>query len=62
MPELKALSENILHIRHRMGENQIEFAENCGVSAYTLSGIERGTANPRIDTLQKIAAYSGETV
>lgn len=45
-----------------MGESQIEFAENCGLSIFTISKIECGTGNPRIETLQRIAAYTGETV
>ncbi|MBE6573000.1 MAG: helix-turn-helix transcriptional regulator [Ruminococcaceae bacterium] len=36
--------------------------ENCGVSVFTISGIECGTGNPRVETLQKIAAYTGKTV
>ena len=62
LPEIKALSENILRIRHQMGESQIEFAENCGISIFTISKIEYGTGNPRLETLQRIAAYTGKTV
>lgn len=62
MPEIEALSKKVSSLRHDYGENQFEFADNCGISVYTLSLIECGTANPRIDTLQKIAAYTGMTV
>lgn len=62
MPELKILSQNVLKIRQAMGESQIEFSANCGISARCLSHIECAIANPKFDTLQNIAAYSNCTV
>lgn len=62
MPEIQALAQRVVKIRSDIGENQFEFAENCGVSVYTVSAIETGKGNPRIETIQKIAAYTGMTV
>ncbi len=62
MPELKILSQNVLKIRHELGESQSDFASGCGISTESLSKIERGEANPRLTTLQNIAAYTNHTV
>ena len=62
MPEIRALAKRVVEMRNELGENQFEFAENCGISVYTVSAIETGNCNPRIETLQKIAAYTGLTV
>ena len=62
MPELKILSQNVLKIRHEMGESQSTFASGCGISIESLSKIERCEGNPRLSTLQNIAAYTNYTV
>ena len=62
MPEHAALANYTLSQRHEKKESQFEFANNCGISQDTLSMIEQGKANPRLDTIQKIAAYTGDTV
>ena len=62
MPEHMALANYTLAQRHEKKESQFEFASNCGISPDTLSMIEQGKANPRLDTIQKIAAYTGDTV
>ncbi len=62
MPELKILSQNVLKIRHSMGQSQIDFAANCGISTEALSTIERGIGNPTLRTMQNIAAYTAHTV
>ena len=62
MPEMKALSRNVLEFRSKSGENQIEFAEHCGVSTYTMSAIENVAPDTKVSTVQKISAYTGMTV
>lgn len=62
MPELEALSKHVKKFRTEYNESQEEFAENCGISTETLSLIEREKGNPTLETLQKIAAYTGITV
>lgn len=62
MPELKILSQNVLKIRHSMGESQMDFAANCGISTEALSIIERGIGNPTLRTMQNIAAYTSYSV
>jgi len=62
MSEITALSNFIIAYRKKHRESQEDFASNCDISKDTLSLIERGEANPRLDTMQKIAAYTGVTV
>ena len=56
------LASNIKRCRTKLKESQFDFAENCGISVEILSLIERGIANPKLSTLQKLAAYLGCTV
>ena len=62
MPECKVLAERTKIIRKVMDENQMDFSYHCGICVETLSLIEREKADPRLSTLQKIAAYSNITV
>lgn len=62
MSELENLAVNIKTIRKEMNESQFEFAFNCGVSTETISLLERIKVNPTMETLQKIAAYTGKSV
>lgn len=62
MPENEALSKRLKKIRKDTHENQMDFAENCGVSVETLSLIECQKADPKLSTMQKIAAYINMTV
>ena len=61
-PEFEALAQRVKSIRKLMDENQIEFAEHCGINVETLSLIERQQSDIRLSTAQKIAAYTGLTV
>lgn len=61
-PEFEALAKRVKSIRKLMDENQIEFAEHCGINVETLSLIEREQSDVRLSTAQKIAAYTGLTV
>ena len=62
MPEKETLAKKIKEVRIELEETQFEFASNIGISIEMLSLIERRKANPSLDTLQKIAAYTGQTV
>ncbi len=62
MPEYVALSRNVRKIRKEMKLSQLEFALECGISLDIVSQIEREKTNPRLSTLQKIAAYTGQRV
>ena len=50
-----ALGEAIRQLRRERGLTQEDLAENAGLTAATLSLIERGRANPTWDTVKKIA-------
>lgn len=62
MPEKTALANYTIDYRQKNKESQFYFAYNCGISKDTLSLIERCEANPTLETIQKIAAYTGSTV
>ena len=62
MSEIEILSFNHKKIRKELDESQIDFAANCGISVEELSLLERGRSDPKMSTLQKIAAYTGKTV
>lgn len=61
-PELEALAKRVKAIRKAMDENQLEFAEHCGLNVETLSRIECQKDDVRLSTAQKIAAYVDLTV
>ncbi len=62
MPERIALARNIKAMRKRMRESQIEFAAHCGISTEALSLLEREQSDPKLSTMQKVAAYTDRTV
>lgn len=62
MPECEALAKNVKEIRKSMNLSQIEFAAECGISTEILSLIERRKTDPKLSTIQKIAAYTGFSV
>ena len=62
MPENEALAKNIKAIRKQMKKSQIEFAAECGISTEILSLIERQKTDPKLSTIQKVAAYTNHTV
>ncbi len=59
MPEYEAISHNLKQIRKFLQKTQEEFASECGISAETLSLLERKLTDPKLSTIQKIAAYVG---
>lgn len=62
MPEYEALAKNLKKIRKEKNETQFEFASNCGVSEEEISLMERKKTDPKLSTLQNIAAYTSRTV
>lgn len=62
MPERNVLAKRVKEFRKKENESQRKFAEHTGVSEDEISQIERGLANPALGTVQKIAAYMGNTV
>ena len=62
LPEIKILAQKVKKIRREMRESQIVFAANCGISTEILSLIENERSNPRLSTMQKIAAHTNYTV
>lgn len=62
MPERVALAKNLKKIRKQMRESQMEFAAHCDISTEALSLLEREKSDPKLSTIQKVAAYTGHTV
>ena len=62
MPERVSLSAYVKKHRAQNRETQEVFAANCGLSIEYISLIKREKANPSLHTVQKIAAYTGDTV
>lgn len=58
MPEIEALAYNLKRLRRKMHATQFEFASECGISTETLSILECEKGDPKLSTLQKIAAYA----
>jgi DNA-binding XRE family transcriptional regulator len=54
-----ALGEAVRLMRLAAGLTQKQYAVMAGVDIRVLAGIERGTANPRLDTLEKVARPYG---
>lgn len=62
MPELEILANNVLGLRLDINQTQADFAASTGISEEELSLIERQKTDPKLSTLQSLAAYSGWTV
>ena len=62
MPELNALAKNTKAIRLDMKETQLMFGLNCGLSEDEICNIENQNTDPKLSTIQSIAAYTGLTV
>jgi transcriptional regulator with XRE-family HTH domain len=55
------LGDVIRKLRNERGLNLVQLSKLAGVNKATISEIERGEANPRADTLTKIAVALGVT-
>lgn len=62
MPEIGYLAKNTRKIRKEMKETQESFAAHCGIGTGTLNAIERELSDPKLSSIQKIAAYVDKTV
>lgn len=62
MPEVSALAKRVKIYRENIKKTQFELSYEMGISLEELSLIEREGANPRLSTIQKIAAHMGITV
>lgn len=62
MPEISALAKRVKIYRENMKKTQFELSYEMGISLEELSLIEREGTNPRLSTIQKIAAHMGITV
>ena len=54
-----AASDAVMAARAERGMTQMELSELTGINQADISRIERGTANPTVGTLEKIAAALG---
>lgn len=62
MPELVALAKKVKSLRKELNETQLVFGLNCGLSEDVISQLENQRTNPKLSTLQNIAAYTNVTV
>lgn len=62
MPEYEILAKKLKKIRKAMNESQLDFAAHCDLCPELVSKIENERTDPKISTLQKIAAYTDLTV
>lgn len=62
MPETITLANNVKKYRERLRINQLDMAERSGLSLEEISLIERCKTDPKLSTLQKLAAYMGVPV
>ena len=56
------MAQRIKKYRKRQKKSQMEMAVEMGISVEEISLIERGMTDPKLSTLQKIAARMGITV
>lgn len=54
-----SLAEAVRRMRRIVGMTQTEYARLIGIAPRVLMDIERGKANPRLDTLEKLAKPFG---
>jgi len=62
MPELVALAKKLKSLRKELGETQLTFGLNCGLSEDVICQLENEKTDPKLSTLQNIAAYTNVTV
>ncbi len=62
LKSLELLAEEVRSRRKQAGLSQEEFAEKAGISMALVSELERGIANPTLQTLEKIAGYFQTTI
>ena len=55
METKKTLADKIRQLRNLQGKSQMECADEIGLSKTVLCDIEKARANPRLDTLERLA-------
>ena len=62
-PEIRAsIGANFRRLRLALGDSQIKAAAIAGVSQRIVSNFEKGTLNPTLITLERLASYANVTV
>lgn len=56
------LALNVIRLRAARGLTQVELAQMLGVAQPRIAEIERGDANPRLDTISRLAHALGVSV
>lgn len=54
-----SLADAVKRMRHIVGMTQADYAKLIGIAPRVLMDIERGVANPRLSTLEKLAKPFG---
>lgn len=62
MPEKNALAKQLKTYRRLQRMTQFEFSEVTDLSVEEISLLERAETDPKLSTLQNLAAYMGVTV
>ncbi len=62
MPHFEALAQNLKNKRKELNQTQLTFAVNCGLSEDEICKIENQNTDPKLSTIQCIAAYTGLTI
>lgn len=62
MPYKKILADNLIAFRKLENVSQLEISFRTDISKETISLIERGQTNVRLDILEKLASYTGLTI
>ena len=62
MAEFHALAIKVKAKRQELGESRKEFSFKCGLTEKTVYNIGHEITKPEIETVQKIAAYTGDSV
>ena len=58
----RAIIQAIIDARKQSGLTQKELSERTGITPGDISKLERGNANPSLNTLQRLAAGMGMTI
>ena len=58
----RAIIQAIIDARKQSGLTQKELSERTGITQGDISKLERGNANPSLNTLQRLAAGMGMTI
>ncbi len=57
-----AVVQTLMEARIKVGLTQKQLSEKTGISQADISRIERGTANPSLKTLQRLASALGKKI